>query len=159
MEAHSKTGAASSGSTGAGTVPGIFLPRWLMGPGRQVGKYLINPLVVRTLGGRMGPAAVVRHVGRRSGRTYATPVYAAQRGDDFLIPLFVGSDADWVRNVLATGQCMLQLGGNSYALNGPEVVDQATGLPAFPLPIRLVGRLIRLRYFLRLSRVGATSRR
>jgi deazaflavin-dependent oxidoreductase (nitroreductase family) len=158
MDAHPKTGARPTGSTRSGIVPGI-VPRWLIGPGRQAGKYLVNPLVVRTVAGRLGPCAVVRHVGRRSGRTYATPVYAAPLGDDFMIALFVGSEADWCRNVQAAGRCTLEMGGTSYALTGPEVVDQATGLPAFPAPIRVVGRLVRLRYFLRLRRVDAASRR
>jgi hypothetical protein len=40
-------------------------PRWLMGPGKQVGKFVVNPILVRTVAGRIGPYAVVRHVGRR----------------------------------------------------------------------------------------------
>src|SRR5262247_2222753 len=78
-------------------------PRWLMAPGRQVGKFLVNPLVIRTLAGRVGPYAVVRHVGRRSGRAYATPAWAASRGDDVLIALILGTETDWCRNVRAAG--------------------------------------------------------
>lgn len=141
-------------------VPGI-VPRWLIGPGRQAGKYLVNPLIAMTVAGRLGPCVVVRHVGRRSGRAYATPVYAAPLGDDFVIALMVGTEADWLRNVQAAGHCTLQMGGITYALTGPVVVDQATALPAFPAPIRMIGRLVRLRYFLRLRRVTsrATSSR
>lgn len=134
--------------------PGI-VPRWVIGPGRQAGKYLVNPLILRTAAGRLGPTAIVRHVGRRSGRTYATPVYAGRLGDDFMIALLVGTEADWCRNVWAAGGCTLRLGGASYELTGPEVVDQATALRAFPAPIRVVSRLFGFRHFLRLRRVGA----
>ncbi|MGH2377370.1 MAG: nitroreductase family deazaflavin-dependent oxidoreductase [Candidatus Limnocylindria bacterium] len=135
------------------TTPGI-VPRWVIGPGRQAGKYLVNPLILRTAAGRLGPTAIVRHVGRRSGRTYATPVYAGRLGDDFMIALLVGTEADWCRNVWAAGRCTLRLRGVSYALTGPELVDQATALRAFPVPIRVVGRLFGFRHFLKLRLVG-----
>jgi deazaflavin-dependent oxidoreductase (nitroreductase family) len=128
-----------------------------MDPARQVGKYLVNPLVL-IFSGRLGPYAVVRHVGRRSGRAYATPVWAAPLGDDFVVALIIGTEADWFRNVRAAGHCTLQLHGISHAVTTPEVIDQATALHAFPAPIRLVASLVRMRQFLRLRRVGATPR-
>jgi deazaflavin-dependent oxidoreductase (nitroreductase family) len=145
MGARPDTGAdlAESARSGIG-------PRWLMGPGRQAGKSLVNPLVVRTIAGRIGPYAVVRHVGRRSGRAYSTPVWAALRGDDIMIALILGTETDWYRNVRVAGGCMLLVGRISYALTRPEVVDQAAALPAFPVWIRLVARAIGIRYFLRL---------
>ena len=44
-----------------------------------------------------------RHVGRRSGREYATPVTAFPLGDGFVIALLYGDLAtvDWCRNVIA----------------------------------------------------------
>jgi deazaflavin-dependent oxidoreductase (nitroreductase family) len=129
-------------------------PRWLTGPGRQAGKFVVNPLLVRTIAGRIGPYAVVRHVGRRSGRAYATPVWAASRGDDFMIALILGTEADWCRNIWAAGGCTLQVGGISYGLIGPQVVDQTAALPAFPVWVRLVARAVGIRYFLRLRASG-----
>jgi deazaflavin-dependent oxidoreductase (nitroreductase family) len=129
-------------------------PRWLMAGGRQAGKFLVNPLIVRTIGGRIGPYAVVRHVGRRSGRAYATPVWAASRGDDFVIALILGTEADWCRNIRSAGGCTLQVGGISHVLSGPQVVDQAAALPAFPFWIRLVARVVGIRYFLRLRAIN-----
>ncbi|MGH2500094.1 MAG: nitroreductase family deazaflavin-dependent oxidoreductase [Candidatus Limnocylindria bacterium] len=153
MDAHPETGDDAARSARSGIVP-----RWLMGPGRQVGKYLVNPLVT-TFFGRLGLCAVVRHVGRRSGRAYATPVYAASLGDDFVVTLILGTETDWFRNVWAAGHCTLQLHGISYAVTAPEVVDQATALQAFPAPIRLVARVVGIRHFLKLRREGATSGR
>lgn len=149
MNARPDTGAdlAQSARSGIG-------PRWLMGPGRQTGKFLVNPFIVRTIAGRIRPYAVVRHVGRRSGRAYATPVWAAPQGDDIMIALILGTETDWCRNVRAAGGCTLQVGRISYALSGPQVVDQAAALPAFPVWIRLVARLVGLRHFLRLRVAG-----
>src|SRR5262247_782864 len=98
MDAQPETGAelAQSARSGIG-------PRWLMAAGRQAGKFLVNPLIDRTIAGHIGPYAVVRHVGRRSGRAYATPVWAASRGDDVLIALILGTETDWCRNVRAAG--------------------------------------------------------
>lgn len=149
MDARPKTGADPTASARTGIVP-----RWLMGPGRQAAKYLVNPFVVRTVAGRLRPYAVVRHVGRRSGRAYATPVWAASLGEDFMIALILGTETDWCRNIRAAGHCTVQVGGVSYGLTGPELVDQSTALPAFPVPIRLVARVVGIRHFLKLRRVA-----
>ena len=149
MDARPETGADLTESARSG-----IGPRWLMGPGRQAGKFLVNPLVGRTIAGRVGPYAVVQHVGRRSARPYATPVWAASRGDDFMIALIHGTQTDWCRNIRAAGGCTLQVGGISYALTGPQVVDQAAALPAFPVWIRLVARVVGIRHFLRLRATG-----
>jgi deazaflavin-dependent oxidoreductase (nitroreductase family) len=149
MDARPGTGAdlTESARTGIG-------PRWLMSAGRQAGKFLVNPLVVRSIAGRIGPYAVVRHVGRRSGRAYVTPVWAVSRGDDFMIALILGTETDWCRNIRAAGGCTLQVAGISYALSGPQVVDQAAALPSFPAWIRLVACVVGIRHFLRLRATG-----
>ena len=89
MDARPETGADLTESARSG-----IGPRWLMGPGRQAGKFLVNPLVVRTIAGRIGPYAVVRHVGRRSGRACATPVRAASHCDTVMIALILGTETD-----------------------------------------------------------------
>jgi len=52
----------------------------------------LNP-VMRKLAGRrhMRMAAQIRHVGRRSGRSYVTPAGARLTGDTFVIPLTFGT--------------------------------------------------------------------
>ena len=47
--------------------------------------------------------AVIHHVGRISGRDYTTPVNAFPYQDRYIIALTYGRDADWAKNVLATG--------------------------------------------------------
>ena len=63
---------------------------------------LLNP-AIRRLAGRAGVPllGLVYHHGRRSGRTYATPVGAGSTGAALLIPLTFGSGSDWCRYAAA----------------------------------------------------------
>src|SRR6266581_880747 len=61
---------------------------------------ILNPLIVKLAGRRhFHMAAQIRHVGRRSGRTYTTPVSARRSGDMIVIALTFGNQSDWSRNV------------------------------------------------------------
>jgi hypothetical protein len=61
---------------------------------------MLNPLIVKLAGRRhFHMAARIRHVGRRSGRTYTTPVSARRSGDVVVIALTFGNQSDWSRNV------------------------------------------------------------
>jgi deazaflavin-dependent oxidoreductase (nitroreductase family) len=73
--------------------------------------------------GRSGSSAIVHHIGRRSGRPYATPVIAHQTGRDVIIPLPYGTDVDWLRNLLAAGEAVVDLEGRSLGVDEPAVVD------------------------------------
>jgi len=85
---------------------------------------LLNP-TIRRLAGRAGVPLVglVSHQGRRSGRTYTTPVAVASSGTALLIPLTFGPTADWVRNVLAAGGCRVVWHGRRYVAHEAAVVD------------------------------------
>ena len=62
------------------------------------------------------------HQGRRSGRTYRTPVNVFPTADGVRIALTYGSDSDWVKNVLASGGCRLLTRRHELVLTGPRVV-------------------------------------
>ena len=126
---------------------------------------LLNP-TIRRRAGRPGVPLIglVYHQGRRSGRTYATPVGVGSTGTAFLIPLTFGADSDWCRNVLAAGGCAIKLRGREYAADQAEVVDDAsvradlrTAFGAFTrLQLRAMGthRFLRLRLRERLLTLG-----
>jgi deazaflavin-dependent oxidoreductase (nitroreductase family) len=80
-----------------------------------------NP-VARRVAGRLPGFAIVTHVGRRSGRTYRTPVNLFRAGERYVIPLTYGSDSQWVRNVVAAGECEVETRGERIDLVAPEVV-------------------------------------
>ncbi|OIN79476.1 nitroreductase family deazaflavin-dependent oxidoreductase [Mycobacterium malmoense] len=103
---------------------------------------------------------VVIHRGRKSGRTFRTPLWAFRRHNGFVIALTYGPGTDWVRNVLAAGGCELQTRRRRYQLGAPVVFrdENATDMPAF---IRfMLRRVIKAPEFLRLDIVSqlATAR-
>ena len=101
---------------------------------RHFNKRTLNPAVLTFAGRPLSPYAVVHHVGRRSGRTYSTPVSARPTPEDFVIPLPYGRDVDWCRNVQAAGHCTISWNGNDYPVGEPEVIDAATVWALVPLP-------------------------
>ena len=124
---------------------------------RQFAKRLFNPLVL-PITGRFGPYAVVRHVGRTSGRAYQTPVVAFPLDDGFVIPLPYGPEVDWCRNVRAAGECTILRGGRTGTLVAPTIVPRAAALPAFPPLLWPVLRLLGVREFLQLTSQPAGAR-
>ncbi|WP_297701016.1 nitroreductase family deazaflavin-dependent oxidoreductase [Mycobacterium sp.] len=103
---------------------------------------------------------VVVHRGRKSGRTFRTPLWVFRRPNGFVIALTYGPETDWVRNVLVAGGCELQTRRRRYQLGAPVVFrdENATDMPAF---IRfMLRRVIKAPEFLRLDIVSqlATAR-
>jgi deazaflavin-dependent oxidoreductase (nitroreductase family) len=94
---------------------------------------------------------VVEHTGRRSGRSFRTPVNAFRHGNGVVVALTYGRGADWVRNVLAAGGCRMERRGAVIALGSPEVVvDPAATLVRGP--VRPILRLLDVDHFLVLAR-------
>src|SRR5438128_2213302 len=61
------------------------------------------PLLHRFASYSRGPFAVIRHVGRRSGKPYETTIMIWPMGDGFVIALTYGPEVDWYRNLRASG--------------------------------------------------------
>lgn len=91
----------------------------------------MRPLALRSAGKQGSNTSVVRHVGRRSGRTYETPVIAAQHGDSFLIALPYGERTDWLKNVLDTGSAAIVADGQVFEVDRPEVIPIADATSYF----------------------------
>ena len=91
----------------------------------------MRPLAMRSAGNESSNTSVVRHVGRRSGRTYATPVVAVQHDDSFLIALPYGERTDWLKNVLDKGEATLVAKGRTYEVDRPEVIPMAEATTYF----------------------------
>ena len=77
--------------------------------------------------------AVVVHRGRKSGKTFRTPLCAFRRQDGFVVALTYGAEADWVRNVISAGGCELETRRRRYQVGDPRVYrdENATDMPAF----------------------------
>src|SRR5579859_2180009 len=62
---------------------------------RRFNKYVLNPFALWLVARWPTYYAVLHHVGRRSGRTYATPVVAKFTAECVIVPLPYGVDTDW----------------------------------------------------------------
>lgn len=87
------------------------------------------------------PWAVVVHQGRKSGRTYRTPVQAFKRGDTIAVAMFYGEGTQWARNLVEASGGQLVRGGRTYELREPRVVDVAEAGSDVPAPAQVLGRV------------------
>ena len=115
---------------------------------RSVSKHTFTPLVRGFAGNRL--LALVRHVGRHSGRTYTTPVMVRKVGDTFLIAVVYGLTTDWCRNVLEAGTCDIQLQGRWYRAVEPRIVSRPIALGSFNVLQRTLLHIIGVEHYLRL---------
>lgn len=91
----------------------------------------MRPLALRSAGKEGSSTSVVRHVGRRSGRTYETPVIAARHDDHLLIALPYGKRTDWLKNVLDKGSATIETSGDAYEIDQPEVIPMTEATAYF----------------------------
>jgi deazaflavin-dependent oxidoreductase (nitroreductase family) len=93
--------------------------------------------------------AIISYRGRKSGKTYHTPMNVFRDGDDYLFALTYGSDVQWVKNVLAAGEAELRIRNKTIRLTDPEMfVDPSRHF--MPLPVRIGLGLARVSEFLRM---------
>jgi deazaflavin-dependent oxidoreductase (nitroreductase family) len=114
-------------------------------------KHRVNPNQLRTAGQPGAYAAIIRHVGRRTGRTYETPVGVVAIGDRYLIGLPYGRRPSWLRNVLANGSATIVHEGSSHDVTDPAIVPMAEVEQHIPAFDRHMGRLLGTDECLRLS--------
>jgi deazaflavin-dependent oxidoreductase (nitroreductase family) len=115
---------------------------------RPFTKALINP-VTGLFAGWLPGFAILTHVGRKSDRTYRTPINVFRRGDHYLFALTYGADVDWVKNVLAAGGCSMRERGRDIRLVEPELLVDPE-LRLMPAPVRAIGRFNRVTEILRM---------
>lgn len=109
----------------------------------------------RLFAGRLPGFAIVDYRGRTSGKAYRTPMNVFRDGDDYIFALTYGADVQWVKNVIAAGECDLEVGGKRVHLIDPQLfVDPSRHL--MPLPVRLFLGLLRVSEFLRMRPGGRT---
>jgi deazaflavin-dependent oxidoreductase (nitroreductase family) len=109
---------------------------------------VINP-ISRRVAGRLPLFGILSYVGRKSGKAYHTPINVFRRGQTYVFALTYGSEVNWVRNVIAAGECDLRTRGRDVHLVEPEIfVDPTRHL--MPLPVRVILRLNDVEEFLRM---------
>jgi hypothetical protein len=111
---------------------------------RRIGSGFMNQTVNPRLiehglsGGRARGVGTIEHVGRVSGRRRLTPVHPAVFEGGLRIPVPLGTKSEWARNVLAAGQCRLQLEGEVYDLDEPQLLPVRV-MPELGAVTRTVG--------------------
>jgi deazaflavin-dependent oxidoreductase (nitroreductase family) len=99
---------------------------------------------------RLPGFGVVVHTGRKTHRQYRTPVNVFPRAGKYVIALTYGPHSDWVRNVLATGGCMLETRGRTLRLSRPRLFHDERRR-SMPAPARLILGLVHVDDFLELT--------
>ena len=108
---------------------------------RNFVKRFVNPVLRNFARSSRGPFALLRHVGRRSGKQYETPIMVWRMKDGFMIVLTYGPNTDWLRNLQAADQGNLRWHKREYTFKKPELIDAKTAEPALPPFIKFVLRL------------------
>lgn len=119
-------------------------------------RYVTNP-IQRRFAWLVPGWAIVTHRGRRTGRRYRTPVNVFRRGDRYVIAAMYGTDAQWIRNVLAAGVADIQTRGRHHRVADPEIVHDPSH-SVVPRPIRFILRRLRVDDFLVLSETKPNGR-
>ena len=117
-------------------------------------KHFINPILRNAARTSHGPFALLRHVGRRSGKRYETPIMVWRVKDGFVIVLTYGPQTDWLRNLQATDRGSLRWHKREYVFKTPELIDATTGLQALPPLIKFVLGLRGVHEFVKLADVA-----
>jgi hypothetical protein len=132
----------------AATVVGLYLlllayspllrVKWFSDRTRRFTKTANRPMR-RIAGTRLGMLyfnlGALHHIGRRSGRTYVTPLSAYRLGEGFVLGVAY-PEVDWCRNVSAAGKCTLTWNGKKYALERPELIPAAQAMKAYSLLVK-----------------------
>lgn len=122
----------------AGTLKRGYL--WLL-------KNTLNRVTTRAALSGHGPFSLVRHVGRKTGKLYETPLILARLGRDFIAELTYGEDVSWYRNVVAAHGCRIVWKGVEHRVVGIEPCDPDVALRAFGFPASAVLLLLHRREF------------
>jgi hypothetical protein len=124
---------------------------------RIINKRYLNPLMLKFAGRKYSPQAIVYHKGRKSGRSYSTPIVLEPITDGFIIPLPYGADVDWCRNILAASQCTIQWHGNTYTVVEPALINAADVINDLPPVRQKIFQMIGVKHVLKVRISTITS--
>lgn len=98
----------------------------------------VNPLLRNVTHSSRGPFAMIRHVGRKSGKTYEIPIMVFRMEDGFIISLTYGPKVDWLRNLQAAPEGTLRWHKKDYVFQTPVFLDRERALRELPPLFRFV---------------------
>jgi deazaflavin-dependent oxidoreductase (nitroreductase family) len=129
------------------------------GDGRLRRLAILGGPVSRPIAGRrLFPLyGVLHHVGRRTGRTYDTPVVVRVTDEAVYVPLPFGERTDWYRNARAAGGSWVTWKGAYHWLGRPVVVDRGAAGSGFSRLMQQVMRIARIEQVVRFDPIGRSS--
>lgn len=104
-------------------------------------RHVTNP-IQRRWAGVIPLHGIIEHTGRRSGRTYRTPVMCFRSGDRVTFVVGYGLESDWLRNLLAAGGGGLTHRRRHYRMSELELVPAPEGRAHLPAPLRVLTRVV-----------------
>lgn len=113
-------------------------------------KHTLNRITTRVAKGRGGPFALVKHVGRKSGKPYETPIIVQPTEGGFVIELTYGPEVDWYRNVVAANGCRILFHGTEHVIEGLQPLPTGEGIAAFTPGQQRLLRLLHRTHFVKL---------
>ena len=119
---------------------------------RFLNKRIFNRVTLRFAGYSFSPISILRHVGRRSGTPYTTPVIAIKPfNEQFIFALPYGHNVDWYRNILAAGGGTVVCHGEEYKVEKPQPLNVRAGSSALPFVLGLIVRLVGVQHFIQMK--------
>lgn len=106
----------------------------------------LNPWTLDLARAGRGPFSIVRHVGRKSGRTFETPVILGEATGGLVAELTYGPAVNWYRNIVAGGGAVLHK-RRWYRIVAVEPYPTDDGRRAFGRAPRVVLTLLRRHEF------------
>jgi hypothetical protein len=117
----------------------------------------LNPVALRGAHSGRGPFSAIRHVGRKTGTVYETPIIVASVPGGFVAELTYGRNVAWYRNAVAAGRCTLIHEGREIEIDEITGFERDAGLRAYGAPRSWILRLLRRHDFLFLHAAGSSA--
>ena len=73
---------------------------------------------------------ILEHVGRKSGKTYRTPLNVFDTDDGVAILLTYGPNRDWLKNITAADSARMRRHGRTFEVTNPRVMSKEEAAPS-----------------------------
>jgi deazaflavin-dependent oxidoreductase (nitroreductase family) len=110
--------------------------------------------LMRPISGWVSMWSIVEHVGRRSGKTFETPVSMFRSDDGVAILLAYGTDTDWIKNLQAADGGRVTMSGKTFRVTSPRILPTAEAARSVKAPWRQMMKATRVEYTMLLTRAS-----
>ncbi|MDT5016695.1 MAG: hypothetical protein QOD39_2855, partial [Mycobacterium sp.] len=101
------------------------LPQWLA----RFNRHVTNP-IQRLWAGWAPTMGILEHVGRKSGKSFRTPLTVFSTADGVAILLTYGPNRDWLKNITVAGGGRITRYGKTFEIRDPQLMPKDQAAPA-----------------------------